>query len=132
MIQCALLIALIVFIIRSICSDKRYLDPPCHPDDCENCPFPPCSEDEKRRHTERRQHKALACRLNPASEGFFLLSERPLDVNVIISQGYSGYEALHNSPFLRLVSEVPYLDGVRNQSLYQIEWLLLRLCHRRE
>lgn len=51
------------------------------------------------------------------ARAFFLLLERPLNVDIIIGQHDSRYEALHDSPFLRLIGEVPHLRGICKQRL---------------
>ena len=43
--------ALALLLVLSLASRKgRSAGPPCKPGDCDICPFPPCTEAEKRKH----------------------------------------------------------------------------------
>ncbi len=44
-------VALALFVLLGIALNRgRSAGPPCKPGDCDTCPFPPCTEAEKRKH----------------------------------------------------------------------------------
>mgnify|MGYP006977110039 CR=1 FL=1 len=45
-----ILVGVLLLIAVSVAMSHGQSEPPCKPGDCDTCPFPPCSEEERRRH----------------------------------------------------------------------------------
>lgn len=45
-----ILVGVLLLIAVSVAMSHGQSEPPCKPGDCDTCPFPLCSEEERRRH----------------------------------------------------------------------------------